>query len=364
MTKRKTTFNKPRMIQYRTNRFLVHVARYLKPMEDAVYHTSGAFTKKGRVCAKGMNLKQRAASIKQKISGLKHPVVLSLDCSAWDAHVNSELLKTEHLMYKWAAKSAGWTNHDVGVMMRALSLQCDNRVSGRFRDGRISYRCKGNRMSGDLNTALGNCALMMSFISHTMSVAGVPQGCWDMLDDGDDCLVLLDRAWASHVQRVIEHAFLGYGMELKVEGIADGSVMENVLFCQHRPVEVGGEWRLVRNWVKAMCTSMSGTKWHRDAKHLASYFKTIGVGDGLLNAGVPILQELASLQRRLGGDAKISRGVQRTTWRFDGISTNETVEILPISTETRESFERAFGVAIIEQVEIEEYLRRIVDYEF
>jgi hypothetical protein len=88
MHKTKPGFIKPRMIQYRTARFVVAVARYIKPIEHFMFTLKGTFSNdKFGDCAKGDDPVKRGAVIYKKALALNCPWVLSLDCSSFDAHI-------------------------------------------------------------------------------------------------------------------------------------------------------------------------------------------------------------------------------------------------------------------------------------
>ncbi len=351
ITKRKKgKFYKPRLIQYRSARYLVAVARYLKPIEEVVYDLRGLGRDKAPNVAKKHNLTSRARILRRKWETFRDPVALSMDGSAFDAHVNASLLKSEHEFYR--ALSSRWATADREVMMRLLKYQVKNKVSGLFPDGTISYLVHGNRMSGDLNTALGNVVLMVGMMVDFCERVGLP---YSLYDDGDDIVVLVEREDASAFEREVVEAFLGYGMEMKVESTT--SLFERVDFCQHRPVLVGDSWRMVRDPFKSMQTSRLGSRWHGTEENFRAYAYAVGIGDGHNTSGVPVLQEYYAWMRRCGRkptDRHLAV-IRDAIWRF------RVVEDGPLEAEitsrTRASFERAWGVSPGRQVELEELWR-------
>jgi len=169
----------PRAIQFRDPKYCVEVSKYLKPIEPHLYQFRGDGKQfpATRCIGKGLNSVERATLLKEKFDAFVDPVVISIDCSRFDQHCSAELLEIEHLVYKLLCPDPWFAE--------ILSWQLTNRV--RSRHG-LEYVAHGRRMSGDMNTALGNCVLMV------LMVAAAFQRDYDMLDDGDDVLVLVERS--------------------------------------------------------------------------------------------------------------------------------------------------------------------------
>jgi len=356
MTKRKDGYHKPRMIQYRTARYLVHLARYLKPLEHAVYGTKFLSPDGLGDCAKNASFQKRATVVRKKSELLISPVVVTLDGSAFDAHVSLDLLKVEHLVYRCAGRAAGWNRADVCALGEALRGQLVNRVSGCFPEGHIRYTVRGNRMSGDLNTAVGNVILMQLMTSDMLSsLAGVS---WSFYDDGDDCLVFVEGAVANKVVRGVYDHMLGFGMEVKVENVAHvaSAGLEAVEFCQHRPVFNGVDYVFVRDYRKAISTSVTGPRWQESNHSFRVYSAAVGIGDGLQVAGLPVLQSYYSLMRRTGRgvDDKDLHKRLESLWRFKNVEIGDDVQVRDITHQSRLSFYRAFGLPPLGQVYLEE----------
>lgn len=351
LTKRKAgKFYKPRMIQYRTARYLVHVARWLKPIEHAVYGMRNVLTPNGGMeVAKSMSAGQRGECLARKAGLLKRPYSLSLDCTAFDAHVNTDLLGLEHFFYRKLGRYACWSSVDCGGLARAMRLQLSNRVRGVFPDGSISYVTDGRRMSGDLNTALGNVSLFCIMISLVLS-ENLPARTYQILDDGDDCVVLVEKEYVQLLSDRLVGEFEKFGMVLKVENVSDASVVESIEFCQSKPVLVGRSYRMVRNFHKVQATTMAGTRWHKTLDSFKEFCWSVGVGDGIACKGVPILQEWFTYLRRISVGCQLNREIIDDIWRFGNVDFGKPFDPVEIELSTRLSFERAFGVSIAEQV--------------
>lgn len=355
-------FPKPRMIQFRSARYLVHVARYIKPIEHCFYQSTGVFGP-GQTCAKNMNNATRGRKLVELCRSFADSDFLALDGASFDAHVNVPLLKLEHGFYAAMAKSAGWAQCDISTMRRVLRMQLKNQVSGRFPDGTVSYTVTGNRMSGDLNTALGNCVIM-SCMTHFAFDHEVGQGNWRMLDDGDDCSVIVSRrhCGSREVGAVLDW-YGKFGMDMRLDGRGSAQDPECVEFCQSHPVSVGGDWRMVRDWEKVLATTSSGVNWHLTIGGFRTYAGAVGIGDGILNEGIPVLQEWANYLRKVAAVRGPLRDPDKTTmeWRFQEIPvlSLERVRVVEILDSTRSSFARAFGINPATQARLEDMIRAL-----
>lgn len=201
----------PRLIQARSAKYNYALGNFLKPIEHHLYNLKGTgrlqkFLPSSRLIAKGCNMERRAGLIAKKMARFPRPVVVSLDASRFDAHV-VEILRVEHLIYQRYWRSP--------ILDRLLSWQWHNK--GRTSTG-IRYRCRGGRMSGDMNTALGNCIISILLLANIMRVLKLTPTSWDMLCDGDDCLLFIDHSnlW---VLEQIPQLYLEHGFVIKVENV-------------------------------------------------------------------------------------------------------------------------------------------------
>jgi len=336
----------PRMIQFRGAKYCVELASYLQPGEHQLYRSS--FASRGvvrsRNIAKGLNQRQRAALLLEKLSRFDSPVVVSLDASRFDKHVDIELLRIEHSLY------ACFNNSPRFAWL--LSLQLVNKV---FTKLGMKYVAKGRRMSGDMNTALGNCVLMLLMVVAFCQQLSLER--YDALDDGDDCLLIVEEADLHKVLDRVTDEFLEFGMEMKVECVA--RIPEEVVFCRSRPVNLGSSWVFVRDYRDIISKALSGIRHWQDAKYRARVIKAVGMCELSLNSGVPVLQEfsLALLRntRDVEFDVKYLSDGLRARWCKEK-HRRET----PITEEARDSFCLAFGVDHARQLELERYFSQWV----
>lgn len=340
----------PRMIQARGLRYNVELARYLRPIEHRIYKIR---SHRGyRLIAKGMNQQERAFEIKKIYESFARPVVFSMDASRWDKHVHRDVLRVEHEVYKGFCSDPHF--------MRLLRCQLRNHCSTR---GGVRWVSEGRRMSGDMNTALGNCTLMVSMCFAAQEMTGIP---FEIFDDGDDCLLFAEERFADRLRKELPEVYLHFGQELKLEN--EARALEDVVFCQAKPVKTSQGWRMVRNWRKVLSHSTSGVKHWNNPRLVRPMCNAVGMCELALNPGVPILQEYALALIRLGRGERlrwldVDSGLLLRVKHELHVSEERIEQVLlsvrpsPVTNESRESFAAAWGICPSEQQMVERILR-------
>jgi len=189
-------FKDPRIIQFRTVRYNLELGTFLKPVEKLLYRLSGCKSMGGLACmvglpwvVKGLDSIGRAKVLQGKIGQFRHPVIVSLDASRFDKHVSEKVLEVEHGIYL-----ALFGNDP--LLRRLLQWQIVNK--GRTMHG-LKYSCRGKRMSGDMNTALGNCLVSLLLVLAVFRELGISK--FQIHDDGDDCLIIVESdVWERHAR--------------------------------------------------------------------------------------------------------------------------------------------------------------------
>jgi len=344
----------PRAIQFRNPVFSTVFATYLKPIENKIYNMRGNRANKlppTRVIGKGLNQGQRASLLREKMSRFSSPVVISLDMSRFDQHVGKDLLHVEHTLYFQC-------NNDP-EFVQLCSWQIVNHVTT---SKGIKYVTLGKRMSGDMNTACGNCVIVVVIVADFFK--NRPET-WDLLDDGDDMLLIVESSVAKRIQEEITAHFLECGMEAEVEGIATNIC--DVEWCQSKVVfRDHNDPLFVRHPAKVMSGALAGPKWE-NTKVLASRQKlcyTIGLCELILNKGIPVLQAYACALMRNAGTTKttIVDQTEQLYYRVKAELRKSRLVSLPrtspaaITPFARETFERAFGISVDDQLRWESYL--------
>lgn len=340
----------PRAIQFRGARFCVVVSQYLHPIEQVVFqvkHISKGVPRTRNV-AKGLNSVERAKLLHVKMSAFSRPVVFSLDCSRWDQHVTRKLLRLEHEVYAKMCNDP--------VFLHLLGWQMVNKG---YSSLGLRYVADARRMSGDMNTALGNVVLMLIMILTAMTELRVAK--WDTLDDGDDALLMVEEEDFAHVAGRLSGVFLEFGMELKVENVARS--IHEVVFCQSKVVEFRpNEYKFVRDYRKIFSKALCGIKGWEDERYRMRVISAIGQCELALSLGVPVLQNFAQALIRWTVKADVAKYAPghllyrtRHELRTLGLKV-EHVRPQTIEWCARESFAEAFGLEPDAQLRLESQL--------
>nr|QUS52810.1 hypothetical protein 2 [Mute swan feces associated tombus-like virus 6] len=334
----------PRLIQARSARYNYEIANYLKPIEHHLYNIKGTgrlqkFLPRSRLIAKGCNMERRAQLIRSKMNKFCNPVVLSLDASRFDAHV-TEMLRVEHLIYKRYWKDPR--------LDRLLDWQYYNK--GRTSTGQ-RYTLHGSRMSGDMNTALGNCIISILLLANVMRNLKIKPEKWDMLCDGDDVLVFCDSAHLGVIKQNLPQLYEEHGFLIKIENITTN--YHEVLFCQTKPVCTPLGPKMVSVPQRTISRGLVGVKHWAESSYVPKYLALIGYCELALNMGVPVLQEWACMILSWG--SVLPRNIPVTGRVIKALREERQHPIVPlqITDEARLSFWDAFGIPPVEQRAIE-----------
>jgi len=340
----------PRGINPRDPRFNLELGRYLKhaekPFFKAINHAFDSVT--DHTVIKGLNAEQSASVLRAKWNRFTEPVAVGLDAEKFDAHVSADALRFEHSFYIDLYPGAK-------KLVELLKWQIHNKGTAYANDGKVKFSINGTRSSGDLNTSLGNCLIMCGCIYAYAKERGVAI---ELANNGDDCVVFMERRDLTAFLRRLEPWFLQRGFSMVAETPVD--IFEQVEFCQTRPVEVNGVWRMIRNHnavlkKDTMCLiSIQNDRVYRKWLH------AVGTGGSILNAGVPVQQDFYGCYLRHG--VECSRGMMQhinkntsLMSRIEGLTHSKGGE--PIAPSTRVSYYYAFGITPDQQIEIERYYK-------
>lgn len=235
----------PRVIQPREPRFNVEVGKYLRPIEHKIYDAIDDLFESPTIMSK-YNSIQLAAILKSKFDSTPKCAVIGLDASRFDQHVSTQALKFEHSVYDAIFKSSELRN--------LLQQQLTNIGYAKGNDGWFKYTKKGSRMSGDMNTSLGNKLLMCLMCKAYLDSKHIE---YDFANNGDDCLVFIQKKHLPKLSDLREY-FMQFGFNMKCEEPVYN--LEQVEFCQCRPLLSNGVWRMVRNIRTCLakdCTSVN-----------------------------------------------------------------------------------------------------------
>jgi len=224
-----------------------------------------------------------------------------------------------------------------------------NKGRARTADATVHYSVDGCRMSGDVNTSLGNCLLMSAMVWTYCHRKGVKAR---LANNGDDCIVIMARRDLAKFQDGLEDWFLRLGFEMEVESPVD--LFERIEFCQTQPVWAGDRWLMCRQPDVAISKDLVSLL--PLDRCLQAYFGAIGQCGLRALGGMPIFQEFyANLAAAGKGSGLESHPTLASGLRMmaKGLKRGYTT----ITPETRASFCFAFGILPAEQEELENWLR-------
>lgn len=336
----------PRAIQARQPVYGLDLARFIKPIEKLLYKIRGGTTH-SRMIAKGLNQKQRANLLLKKWNAFDNTLCISLDCSKFDAHVSEPLLELEHMFYNMLIPDR--------QLKKLLRWQINNK--GKSAHG-IKYQCRGRRMSGDMNTASGNCILMVSMCLTAVQLLGVRK--YEVMNDGDDCLLFIDNS-DSHILPQLSGIFKDFGHKLTIESVARS--LHEVEFC-HAKIVMSDPPMMVRDPRKVLSSAFASHKHYREHGSGESIIKAIAECEKSLAVGIPVYQALFdSIVKRLESVRTAKLDLAESSFLRARMEFRDyrKVSARAVTSSARVSFELAFGIATDSQRRLEEDLQQFVN---
>lgn len=328
----------PRIIQPRTVRYNIEVGRYLSGIEHDVYSALDEMWG-GPTVMKGLNADGVGQAIHEAWLEFDEPVGVGLDASRFDQHVSREALQFEHSIYNRVFGS--------DELARLLRWQEVNIGVGRACDGSIKYIKEGSRMSGDMNTALGNIIIMVLLNWLYIRELGFYAR---LVNNGDDCVLIFERKYLPLLAG-LKDWFLQFGFNIVMEDPV--YELERIEFCQCHPVAIDGSYRMVRNLSVALSKDCI-SRIPRSIKDLRCWMHCVGSSGAALCDGIPVFSAFYRLFLRHGLAGKRWHQVEEMNG-FYMLSKGMSYKALQVSHETRASFELAFGVTVGHQLALEEY---------
>lgn len=334
----------PRVIQPRHPRYNVEVGRYLAHVEHNVYRAI-AEVWGGPTVMKGYNAFGTGRELRAMWDEFAEPVAVGLDASRFDQHVSVEALRWEHSIYL-----ACYAGRDRTELNNLLQWQLRNTGFARASDGGYKYKVNGCRMSGDMNTAMGNCLLMSAMVWAYCQEKRIKAR---LANNGDDCVVVMDRRHLASFQRDVREWFLRMGFTMKVE--APAYEFEQIEFCQTRPVWTPDGWLMCRD--PRVCCSKDVVSVLPLHQGNGAYGLLTAVGQcGLsLAGGVPVLQSFYSAMVVAGRGVQYGHHCQFENG-FQRLARGMHLGVREIHPRTRYSFWLAFGIIPEVQMAVEQEL--------
>ncbi len=331
----------PRIIQPRNPRYHLTLATYLKPVEHDIYSAIEEMFGNPMI-AKGKNAIERGKMLSDVWFEFEEPVAIAADAKRFDQHVSLPMLRWEHSIYK-----AIFNSKQLSIL---LHWQCYNRGFCNLEDGVIQYAIQGCRMSGDINTALGNVIIMCAMFWSYLQTKPKSR----FINDGDDCVLIVEKRDLDQFDDLKDYfTKLGFTMELD-EPVYQ---LEEIDFCQCRPVEFPTGWRMVRNLEPCLTKDLHTVKSITNEQEFRTQLKSIAACGLSIASDVPIYGAFYSRMF----EQNISGSIDKRPEKDGKFWLSQRMPDLgaDVSHMARSSFYRAFGIPPNEQIALEAYFKTV-----
>jgi hypothetical protein len=333
----------PRVIQPRNVRYNVEVGRYLRRFEHYLYRGIDEVWG-GPTVIKGYTVEAIGGIISDCWNQFVAPVAIGFDMKRFDQHVSKTALQWEHSVYLDAFANDQY-------LAELLTWQIDNRGVGYAHDGSIKYRVEGCRMSGDMNTAMGNCLLSCAIVHQFFKEQGIKGR---LINNGDDCVVFVEKECAAAVRAGMVRHWRKFGFQCELE--CDADIIERVEFCQMRPVMTKDGYIMVRNPLVSLSKDCYSIGPWNGLQHAQKWVNAVGQCGMALCGELPVLQSYyqCMIRNTPNVDSKsILRDVSFASGFRELAKLGKRV-VGSISEESRYSFYLAFGISPDAQTALEE----------
>lgn len=337
----------PRIIQPRDPRFNVEVGRFLRPLEEEIFEAINR-TYGHTTIFKGMNALKSGAIMREKWEQFSDPIAIGADATRFDQHVSQAALSWEHSIY------LACFTHGTGRewLAHLLKQQLTNKCKAYAEDGNLRYTTDGCRMSGDMNTSLGNCLLMCAMIYVYAKSVGVRIS---LANNGDDCVIIMEARDLKKFSANLHDYFLKLGFNLVLE--PPTTVFERISFCQTSPVWCGRheQYIMVRDPRVAIFKDLTCIKYYPTEKLRSGWLYAVGMGGLALAGTMPIWKPF--YKSLCVGNKPHESVLSGQSWGVRRLAAGMTYKESPISALTRASFYSAFDITPEEQLASEALYR-------
>jgi hypothetical protein len=332
----------PRLIQPRSPRYNAWVGRYLKSIEHRIYDAIDEVWGMPTVMS-GYNALDVARNMRMHWDQWGDTVAVGLDASRFDQHVSVPALRWEHGVYNSIFRDER--------LAAVLEWQIANRGKAVTPEGVVTYTVEGKRMSGDMNTSLGNKLIMCGLVWTYVRQKGLKVS---LVNNGDDCVCFMRRTTLRSFSEGLAEWFLRYGFTMKVESPADE--FEKIEFCQQRPVYDGERWIMTRSPYKGLSKdlTMIGINPSDPVKDYRRWAAGVGVAGLRAYGGIPVVQEAYCRLAAMGG----AKAVDLDPYSGLGVAAKgmQRSHVEPTAM-ARASYDAAWGVEPAMQVLVEAQIR-------
>lgn len=328
----------PRAIQYRDPCFMLMHGRFVKPIEKWFYSLRDEYNTRIVGKADGYTI---ANDLLMKSEMFPDPVYLLLDASKFDSCVDVKWLRYTHRCYEKLYAPAYRRR-----LRHLSSLTIHNK--GRSPRG-LRYKTFGTRMSGDMDTGLGNSLIMWTMLSMFLKHVGVKGSIYV---NGDDSVIVINRSDLGKTRDMTFFKECGFNMKYEV-----ATSMNELEFCQARLIETDYGYTMARNPARVIGKAGWSTLGLAKRNKIRDYVHTIGMCERAASWGVPIASAMATAFIKA---TPCGRKRVITPWlqnHYESMQKWWKVGEPKISLQTRLNFEDAWGVTVAEQLRLERSIK-------
>jgi len=338
----------PRIISPRSYKYNILLGQYInKYNELAIY--KGIDTLWGEETVfKHCTLPAMANQIVRKWKTFSCPVAVGLDASRFDQHVSRQALNFEHSVYRRLFRSTRKGDSELHWLLRR---QLVNFCKGKGDIFDFEYKTAG-RMSGDMNTSVGNVILMTSVLLHWKETLGLN---FKLVNNGDDSVAIMELSDLPRFLDGFDLFFVAYGFNM----VAEEPVyrVEHIEFCQMKPVRLDRGWMMVRKPTSVFKDMIAISS--RGVAKYYNYLRDVGFCGLSLYADCPLVGTFYSVLSRQGNErleGELQGGL--AYWMKQG--DYEKVPVLPggYSQDSLLSYCEAFSLEPIVVIEFEELVEK------
>jgi len=316
-----------RSIYARVDDTKLAIGPYFKHMERMVYAN--------RHFVKHVPVKDRAELLHERFKYSSR--VVGSDYSSYEKHFDLDTFTIELELYSYMLTNipqGKWILEMISGVLRGMNY-CKYTT--------VSMELPSGRMSGEMNTSLGNGfvnLMLFLYVNQTLGNTNV-----DCLVEGDD----LVGTYEGQELTPVHYQQLGYTIVLKQYRSASEASFCGLVHDEEDQISVADPTKIM------LTIGWTSTR-YIDAPNstLIKLLRAKGYSTLYQYAGAPIIQSLANYILRVTKGSTYKIPVEWTFWQQKNIfSTNVKVKVVGIRT--RMLVERVFGYSITEQLDLEEY---------
>lgn len=353
----------PRCIQYRDFKYMYAFKRAFLPITKAIKNCSvkNLFGQPvNTIFTKNLLGSQIAESMRSLWDSFSFCVGVCLDHRNWDGHYDRPLMAVSR--NAWLTYEAGGAKKEKRRTLLSRCLDEQFCTRGNTSNG-VRYTARGKRCSGEYTTSdengSANKHILESVFSYLIDLL-VSEGKIDadrewkvyFSINGDDSVSYMEFELWQAISKIPNWMQLFRNLNQETEMEIAALNFEQISYCQSSPVYVGDRWLMVKSPMRAL-SRIAYTDKKLDEKTVLRYYRSLGLCELAISAGVPLLQHLSLRLLELAQGARPIGGVDKTLAKS---MNQDKIAYAEILMSTRFSFQAAFGISPREQILIEKII--------